>query len=629
MIGRLWHSIEVLISEAHQTHSKLNANESNPDAITRISTNEFFFYTQKPLTLQEFQELQNNIARKAATLPSGVQLILASFAVKTADNQVMNVTAHVSCGQPPSFQFIVKNNTSLIDVRYKQRDESDHEVTLRPMDVYSQIKILPEIEIGGEKHSFTFNNIIACRTPGGSPFLTAIDICLDHEHGVALANMQTAVRENPELASRPLSYVVVANSVTLQPQYCLGTAIHVDPTVTQSPETQSSQRALTEAVFGNNGVILLDKSEPLLTAQQAIDLTPAELARAEFKLDADLAFRQLKTFLKHFESSVRPSLLSEIRGFIQSEGNAISSATNHEKRQDLLQKAQDLLLKAKIDQLFSCLITLKRALKPEVRDDIIPPDFLDLARENVHSNQEMQELYSKAENLIERAKIEAAFDNLSDLRFAPQDAVNQEFLSSVSSFISSKASLIREADTPSKKRRLLESTADLLLIAKIEKSFVDLKNLKLSPEDTVMEQYIAEKKIALSNTSNMEERENLFDQLEKTVEKLNRNHQTLMHVKSIIAMIKKNSLSPDIAMESDKIERGLNALSLRDRPDPDRSEFFRRAMDFIGKNTELLLLDENEAAKTAYVDYRQRFRAEVLSMQQADEAPPTISIKCK
>ena len=138
MLKHLEISISELMDIAEDTYKancyKPGTTDVDPDYITRLSSNEFFFYTKEPLTLKEFEELQNKIAAKATTLPPGVHLILSSFAVKTDDDKVMSVTPHITCGKPPGFQFIVKNNTSSVDVRYKIPDDDGETKTLAVLD---------------------------------------------------------------------------------------------------------------------------------------------------------------------------------------------------------------------------------------------------------------------------------------------------------------------------------------------------------------------------------------------------------------------------------------------------------------------------------------------------------------
>ncbi|OEH46989.1 hypothetical protein lpari_02037 [Legionella parisiensis] len=189
MVKRLDESIRELMDDAERTYQancfKPGTRVVDPDYITRLSTNEFFFYTEEPLTLKEFEELQNNIAEKAKNLSPGVQLILGSFAVITDNGRVMNVTPHITCGNPPDFHFLVKNYSSFIDVRYKRSDWEGGTKSLPVLDVRNAPKTMPQIVVNGTARELTFNNIVPCKTPGGTPFLTAVDICLDHKHGVA------------------------------------------------------------------------------------------------------------------------------------------------------------------------------------------------------------------------------------------------------------------------------------------------------------------------------------------------------------------------------------------------------------------------------------------------------------
>ncbi len=234
MLSRLEKSISTLMDDAERTYQKNchkpGTTDVDPDYITRLSTNEFFFYTKEPLTLNEFEKIQNKITTKAQALSPGVQLILGSFAVKTDAGKVMNVTPHITCGKQPDFQFIVKKNTSSIDVRYKMPDGRGDTNTLRTFDKKTYNPHMPEIIINETTKKFSFNNIISCKTPGGTPFVTAVDICLDHAYGVAKKNYKAFAKNNPDILKQPISHVVVSNCITVNKTQCLGAAImHVDP----------------------------------------------------------------------------------------------------------------------------------------------------------------------------------------------------------------------------------------------------------------------------------------------------------------------------------------------------------------------------------------------------------------
>ena len=292
MLIRLENSIGELMDDAHSTYQanckKTGTTEIDPEYITRLSTNEFFFYTQEPLTLKEFEELQNKIAEKAKSLPSGVQLILGSFAVKTDDYKVMNVTPHITCGQPPNFNFIVKNHTSAIDVRYKIPDGSGGTVVLNMLDKTNINWVLPSISVDGVDRNFTFNNIVHCQTPSGTPFITAVDVCLDHKQGVAKANIDTLANTNPDILHQPISHVVVSNSIKLKRSECLEPYLmHVDPWLSPlncKKNITQQEAPLRRLTFGNDGYVVynLDK-HALYTRKEALELAKfaASLPAAE------------------------------------------------------------------------------------------------------------------------------------------------------------------------------------------------------------------------------------------------------------------------------------------------------------------------------------------------------------
>jgi hypothetical protein len=234
MIQRLSGSVSQLLDDAQKTYQdncyQPGTTNIDGDYIVRLSTNEFFFYTKEPLTLKEFEQIQNEIAEKAKIMSPGVQLILGSFGVQTDDGKVMNVTPHIACGTCPDFHFIVKNYTSSIDVRYKIPDGKGDTNTLPVLDQNHPSPFMPQITINEITKECTFNNIIPCKTPDGTPFITAIDICLDHAYGIAKKNYSTLAKKDRTILNQPVSHVVVSNCIDLKNENCIGSGVtHVDP----------------------------------------------------------------------------------------------------------------------------------------------------------------------------------------------------------------------------------------------------------------------------------------------------------------------------------------------------------------------------------------------------------------
>ena len=290
MLLRLESSIAYLMDDANIKYQAYNTNDSMRalDYIVRLSTNEFFFYTKEALTLQEFQVLQNKIAEKAKSLPSGVQLILGSFAVKTADNKLMNVTPHITCGQQPVFNFIIKNHTSSVDIAYTEIDNTGRDFVLDTFDVESYVHSMPAIIVNGVRCTFTFNNIVYCKTPGGTTFITAIDICVDHLRGVAKKNLQSMLMK--KFIMLPISYVIVSNYVEISKNNCIGcNTVHVDPHGSPQQcveDTMQIAEAPKKLPFGNNDFIMYNVTSVHFQALQNSYAYKMANRRHFFKADA-------------------------------------------------------------------------------------------------------------------------------------------------------------------------------------------------------------------------------------------------------------------------------------------------------------------------------------------------------
>ncbi len=264
VIKRLYAQIEGLTLSASKTHREDNCGGGDTieigkeNNITRLITNEFFFYTKKPLSIQEFQQLQQKIADLAAKQPENLHLILASFAVITPKGEVMNVAAHVECGQPPKLNFIVKNNPSGIDPVYREETQPGQFVYRRNVSkAFSTISNLT-VTVDAESRPFSFNNVFECKTAGGIPYLSCVDICLDHIVGVAKQNLLEMAAPYP--AGTLCSHIVVSNYTELTSEHCLSSSVtHADPVRSHinckkmaeiQSQTSSEQDMLKPQIFG-------------------------------------------------------------------------------------------------------------------------------------------------------------------------------------------------------------------------------------------------------------------------------------------------------------------------------------------------------------------------------------------
>lgn len=453
MIKRLEQSIATLMVEAMKTYQakchKRGTKEVDPDYITRLSTNEFFFYTKEPLELKEFETLQNNLAQKAKVLPPGIQLILSSFAVKTEDNKVMNVTPHLTSGQPPAFNFIVKNYTSSIDVRYKIADDQGSSTTLDVLDIVKHNPSLPmpAILVDGVVREFTFNNIIPCKTPGGTPFLTAVDVCLDHAEGVARSNIETLAEINPAIREQPISHLIVSNWIALSPQNCIGTSVmHVDPVCSpqQCKEGVKQKTGFVRSLeFGSDPYIIYDvKRQPILANNLALNESLGQgVAFQDIVKEQQDVLLSLATLLRQGVPAIQAinfntceNMLAPVKGVqfffsTEQEASAFASAIqqtdpdlfigmartgdhsgyvecspelllNPGIRNTVIQNYQTLVTKPSITQ------TSFREFKQEysqIREDALRSEILEALKADIDSQQTPEELEIFVDNLKNQA----------------------------------------------------------------------------------------------------------------------------------------------------------------------------------------------------------------------------------
>lgn len=260
---RLFQNIENLILTASSQHRANYCNEDgtlkseSQNNITRLVTNEFSFYTKKPLTIQEFETLSTKISEMAAQQPENLHLILSSFAVRTSDNQIMNVVAHVECGREPRINLIVKNHPSDIDPVYTETVDNRRRVLTNFNIEENDNPELHQININCVAHKFSYNNVFECSTPGGGKFYSCVDICSDHARGVAKKNLISKLKGSS--ASEPLaavncSHVVTSNYINPQRNNILGPLTHADPYVSHKACKQGQENAnktqVTGTVFG-------------------------------------------------------------------------------------------------------------------------------------------------------------------------------------------------------------------------------------------------------------------------------------------------------------------------------------------------------------------------------------------
>lgn len=289
LLDRLYQHIEELAAFATKQHCMLNcipnSNELKPDCknhITRLCSNEFYFYTRKPLSLGQIEFLCNNkLLPLANQLPNNLRLALGTFAVRAPENKMMNVVIRMECGKNPSFNFIVKTNNTPDDPVYKEIDKEGNIIPLLYVKNLSDISDC-KIKIGDHDQGFSFNNVIAGKNEGELPHLECIDICLDNSRNVAKKNLNKIflpllknANENPGLWLFPTLYthLVLSNTLFLYNENCLGLTTHADPRHSQKsckmgvPTVKKSFKEFTgkESHFGTAQSIYMTNPVPLDT----------------------------------------------------------------------------------------------------------------------------------------------------------------------------------------------------------------------------------------------------------------------------------------------------------------------------------------------------------------------------
>lgn len=259
---RLFTLIENLIGLVSQKHGKQSLNNEN--YITRLVTNEFLFYTKTPLSILEFELLQQKVFDLAKKQSENVHCVLSSFAVQTPDNKVMDVVVYLQCGEKPCFNFIVKNNSSDVDPVYVLYEENDSgRKKLKNVDINHTQLADYSLLINEIRYPFSYQNIVECKTQGNVPFWTGVDICLDYAEGVALNNVRLRLHEvhsdyikekSNQLLPDFFSHIVSSHVIELKAKKSIGTVTHADPIFSIQnckKEVEQSKAFPLETAFGS------------------------------------------------------------------------------------------------------------------------------------------------------------------------------------------------------------------------------------------------------------------------------------------------------------------------------------------------------------------------------------------
>lgn len=230
---RLFQHITNLSELAAQKHrvdycdeqGELRADKKNN--ITRLVTNEFLFYTRKPLTLEEFNELRSKIEKLAEGYPDNLHLALSSFSIKTPDNQLINMVLHVECGKQPQIHTFAKNFGSPVDPIYGEFDEKGQMTTkysyvdhFRNPTTYETIhqQDVPRLILGnGKEMAVSHENVFEISTAGKGKYYLCMDVCLDYKNATAQKSLTQTLEKNANNADENLHAIQSSHLVTAYP----------------------------------------------------------------------------------------------------------------------------------------------------------------------------------------------------------------------------------------------------------------------------------------------------------------------------------------------------------------------------------------------------------------------------
>lgn len=290
LIGRLYSYISELILFAAHSHKTSNckpdSNELQADCknnVTRLITNEFFFYTECPLPLKIFEILINQISNLAATLPENLHLVLATFAVKSPSNKLMNVAVQIECGKNPIINLTVKNHPSSADPIYFEGDK--HRIPIKNIDITEDHNDPTyHINIKGVKYDLTFNNVFLCKTAGNISFYSCIEICLDHNYRVGIKNFDKALR-SALLSSKKIDWdqlttlcihTTVSNTIAQKEGCMIGNFRMIDPYYAK----ENADKALAEDQISK----FIEKDKMFGTEAKVYTHSPQEIHEVLFRL---------------------------------------------------------------------------------------------------------------------------------------------------------------------------------------------------------------------------------------------------------------------------------------------------------------------------------------------------------
>lgn len=255
-LERLCDHIELLANTANTYHQKYycEKNEHNEiiskadckNKITRLALNEFSLYTSEPMSIADFKLLIEAIQKIAETKHNNVHLLLSSLSVKV-DNQILNMSLYVQCGDDPKIDSFCKSSVSSIDVTYKNTTNFSQRAHLdKPLYISKKfLKTPPEYVAQQNGLTISNNTLLQIKTEGGAEYTQAIDVCLDHaaRHSKQLIEHEANNTISNVFIPEQIDHLVTSDTINLIEDAKISESIvQIDPDFSRNAKHMKNDR---------------------------------------------------------------------------------------------------------------------------------------------------------------------------------------------------------------------------------------------------------------------------------------------------------------------------------------------------------------------------------------------------
>ncbi|STX42243.1 Uncharacterised protein [Legionella donaldsonii] len=246
---------------------------SKPTRLTRLITDEFSFYTKNtPLSIEEYKELINRTSDALKHLPPNIVLILSSIPVLWPDGTLRNAVLHVQSpnteDSEPVIHHFSKESCSGIDPWYSKDNTLSNCYEFRGDD-YSSDEYSPDVVLKDTKVKCNdpnqYKSAIIVQGVNFPPIIDAIDVCLDHQNGVAIKNAEQLLKN---LSSPPvyISHIVTSNYIAISEDQLTSSVVHVDHKRRRVEGSDEKKEELISTAFGTESRVFIyqsKKAEPI------------------------------------------------------------------------------------------------------------------------------------------------------------------------------------------------------------------------------------------------------------------------------------------------------------------------------------------------------------------------------